>query len=437
MSDQLRDGASILHRLPLVGALVARARAASLSLDGVYLVGGCVRDAVLGAPPGPDIDLAVEGDASAFAHLLAAATGGAVIAEHEFGTATVHIDLGDDGGPVSVDVAGCRTERYAQPGALPTVVLGATIDDDLARRDVAANAVAIALEPASDGSHRIVDPYDGVSDLHDGVLRVLHDASFVDDPTRIFRVARYAGRTGLRVDEHTRTLAMQAVEVGALATISADRTRTELQLVLTEPAWTSLTLLSSWGVTRRLDPRIDDALRPPLLLHAIDEACGGDPDLDRRAWPLRLAVLVRPLGADATGWMRWLGWSGDVRGEVEAHVRLLTAVLERGDELRELANSALYIELGEIDDDSLALAALAIGDDDPQLLQRLVEFAAAAQQTQLTVRGDDVIAAGVPAGPRVGRILGDLFLRSLDGELQGEVDERRALAQLAAVAEGE
>ncbi len=226
------------------------------------------------------------------------------------------------------------------------------------------------------------------------------------------------------MDDATRSLAVEAVAAGALSTISAERTCTELRLVLREPAWNALTLLASWGVVERLDPRLEQAFRPPLLLPAIDDACGDDPDLHRRSWLLRLAALARPLGTDAAGWMRWLGFPADVIATVTAHLQLLTAVLERGTELRALPNSRLYVELGDLSDESLALAALAIADDDPALLDRLVEFATVARSTRLAVRGDDVVAAGVPAGPQVGMILGDLLLRTLDGELHGE--SRRA-----------
>ncbi|MCW2923698.1 MAG: putative poly polymerase, partial [Thermoleophilia bacterium] len=206
--------------------------------------------------------------------------------------------------------------------------------------------------------------------------------------------------------------------------------RAELELVLHERAWEPLTLLDSWGVLERLEPRLEAALRPPLLLPAIDGACGNDPELNHRVWTLRLAVLVRALGDDGAGWMRWLGFPAATVGVVLELAIVLDAVLTRGAELRELPNSELYRDLGEVSDDAFALAALA-ADDDPTLLTRLAAFHAALRSTRLTVRGDDVVAAGVPAGPAVGRILGELFLRTLDGELRGEDDERRALAQLA------
>ncbi len=441
MSDDARpsaltfDGATILQRAPQLQALLERARDSRLSLDGAWIVGGVVRDAILGRDPGRDIDIAVEGAGIAFAHLLASATGGDVASEHTFGTAKVLVPLPDPWGVVQVDVATCRTESYREGGALPTVRPGATIDDDLRRRDVTVNAIAVALASDTEGAHRIVDTQGGREDLDARILRVLHDDSFVDDPTRIFRVARYAGRLGFRVDEHTRALALEAVTGGALGTVSADRVCTELRLMLREPAWDSLTLLSSWGVIERFDPRLEAAFRPPLLLRSIDEACGADPDRNLRAWPLRLAALARPLGSEAPGWMTWLGFPGDVVGPVTDHLRVLDTVLTRGNELRAMPNSQLYVELGDVGDESLALVALAIADTDPSLLEHLVSFAAAAQDAQLTVRGDDVIAAGVPAGPLVGRILGDLFLRTLDGELAGEDDERRALEVLVAEAQ--
>lgn len=425
------DGSGILGRAPRVQALLARLRESNVPLDQAFLVGGAVRDAVLGRDAGPDVDIAVVGDGIAFGRDLAAALGGRLSSEHAFGTSRVVVPLPQPWSELQVDVASSRTETYTEPGALPTVELGAGIDADLARRDVTVNAVAVALAADASGSHAVVDPFGGLADLRARLLRVLHDESFVDDPTRVWRVARYAGRTGLRVEEHTRALAIGAVRDGALATISADRLATELRLVLQEPAWESLTLLASWGVLEQLDPRLDGAFRPPMLLRLLDEACGDDPDRNRRAWPLRLATLALPLGDDAGGWLRWLGMPGEVSESVLGHLRLLRAALERGDELRGMTASQLYLELGDVEDESLALVALAVADRDPALVEQLVGFAATTRSTRLTVRGDDVIAAGVPAGPRVGRILGDLFLRSLDGELRGEGDERRALAEHA------
>ena len=426
----------MLAGAPRVGALLELAQARDVPMDGVWVVGGVVRDALLGAEPtgigGADIDLVVAGDGRSFARRLASATDGDVVAEHDFGTATVLVPLRQPFGVTRVDVASARTETYAAPGALPQVALGASVSQDAARRDVTVNAVAVALVAGSDGTHEVVDPCGGIADIAARRLRVLHDRSFVDDPTRIFRVARYAGRLGFTVDTATRDLVLAAVQEGALATISAQRLRTELDLVLTEPAWASLTLLGSWGVLDQLEPRLDAIFHPPLLIRALDDACDGDPGLNVRAGTLRLAALALGLGDDVEQWLRWLGYDGAVVAEVLDHVHVLRAVLERGTELRSMRNSELYVELGEPREESIALVALAMADDDVELVQRLVDFTQAARDARLTVRGDDVVAAGVPAGPRVGQILGALFLRTLDGELRSEDDERRALAELVA-----
>jgi tRNA nucleotidyltransferase (CCA-adding enzyme) len=419
-------GPLVLERAGAARALIDAATAAGVSLDGAWLVGGAVRDALLARPSTRDLDIAVEGDAHTLASLLAAGLGSDVEARSAFGTATVHVDLGEEHGIVQIDLASCRTERYEEPGALPTVELGASIEDDLPRRDVTVNAIAVSL----DGSARLVAAPRAIDDLQARQLRVLHDRSFVDDPTRIVRVARYAGRLGFAVAEETRALAIDAVAGGALATLSADRLSTELRLVLREPAWEALTLLASWGVVERLDPRLEGAFHPPLLLRSIDAACGDDVELNERAWTLRLAALARPLGEEAGGWMGWLGFPANVVSIAVDHIRVLEAVIARRDELRAMPNSALYLELGEVVDDSIALAALMVGDDDQALLRRLMEFSEALQTTRLTVRGDADVAAGVPRGPLVGRILGVLFLRALDGELPDEAAERAALAEL-------
>ena len=152
--------------------------------EGVYLVGGAVRDLLLGRESF-DVDLAVEGDAIEFARGL----GGEVTAHGRFGTAVVRFPDGRQ-----LDVVTCRRETYAAPAALPDVEAG-TIEDDLARRDFTVNAMAASL--GSDFG-RLVDPHGGRADLENETIRVLHQQSFVDDPTRIFRAVRYESRQSSR-----------------------------------------------------------------------------------------------------------------------------------------------------------------------------------------------------------------------------------------------
>ena len=161
---------------------------------GVHAVGGAVRDVLLGRTP-RELDLVVEGDAVEVARRAAERTGGTLTVHDRFGTATVQAD------GFAFDLAGARRERYPRPGALPEVELGATLRDDLERRDFTVNAMAIGL---ADGA---LTTWAGArDDLAAGVLRVLHAGSFVDDPTRMLRLVRYAARLGFRPDPQTDAL---------------------------------------------------------------------------------------------------------------------------------------------------------------------------------------------------------------------------------------
>jgi tRNA nucleotidyltransferase (CCA-adding enzyme) len=220
-----RDAGSIA---PLLGPL---ARAARTAERGAYLVGGAVRDLLLRRPP-VDVDLALEGPASAvagFISVLCAETGWSVEARHDrFGTATLR---GPDGR--RVDVAATREEHYPHPGALPVVKAGAPIARDLARRDFTIHAMAYRLAgPGIDGM--LLDPFGGERDLERQNLRLLHEASLADDPTRVFRAARYAARLGFGLDQDFAAAVRRGVESGAFQRISGDRLRRAIQEVLSE-----------------------------------------------------------------------------------------------------------------------------------------------------------------------------------------------------------
>lgn len=237
-------------RVKLLDALPAAARATVASIaahgaPGVYAVGGSVRDAVLGRPL-VDIDLVTERDAIDIAR--SAAPGARITVHARFLTASVVVD------GWRIDIATSRSERYPAPGALPRVA-GAPIEADLRRRDFSVNAMALRL----DGDAELLDPCGGAADLAAGVIRVLHDRSFVDDATRVYRALRYAGRLGFRIDATTEALLRDGA--GYLDTIGGERLRREIELVLREPvAGTVLSACESAGVLRAThrDLRWDD-----------------------------------------------------------------------------------------------------------------------------------------------------------------------------------
>ena len=223
----LRDELARLERLaPVFEAVVA----VSEPFDGVYLVGGTVRDILLGEKSF-DVDIAVEGDAIAFGRALAKALDGRIQPHEKFGTAVVLYGNGE-----RVDVVTARTEFYDAPAALPTVE-HASIREDLFRRDFTINAMAASLKGEDFG--RLVDPFEGRRDLQAGTIRVLHNLSFIDDPTRIFRAIRYENRYGFRMDEHTARLARGCVEMGLVGDLSSARLRDEPTALLEEGSSTT------------------------------------------------------------------------------------------------------------------------------------------------------------------------------------------------------
>ena len=194
--------AHIGRRDARIGAVAESARRNGIANIGI--VGGYVRDALLGGEP-RDLDVVVEGLTPGFVHDLAVQLGGIVEKASEFGTYSIALQDGED-----VDVATARTETYEKPAALPTVTPG-SFGEDMARRDFSVNAMAIRVEPA-DGALSLYDPVGGMADLENGTIRVLHEDSFADDPTRIFRAVRYAVRLDFSIEPQTGSLMDEAIE---------------------------------------------------------------------------------------------------------------------------------------------------------------------------------------------------------------------------------
>lgn len=236
-----------MSRLPLPGRIPTSAKgwlarlgrlAVSRGLA-AYAVGGCVRDWMLGRSGVVDIDVVVERDGIAFAQALAAELGAPVTAHQQFGTATVTLARG-----VRLDVATCRKESYARPGAYPSVERG-TLHDDLFRRDFTINAMALALSPARFGER--IDPFGGARDLSARRLRILHPRSFLDDPSRILRAARLAPRFRFRLEPSTRRALRAALAARMLERLNRGRVRKELGRLLDEPDPVAcLDLLGRW-----------------------------------------------------------------------------------------------------------------------------------------------------------------------------------------------
>jgi tRNA nucleotidyltransferase (CCA-adding enzyme) len=218
---------SLIEKLgvPVVEILEAAGREAQRLGFKAFLVGGLIRDLYLGKD-NMDVDLVIEGDGIEFARIFAQRYRAELRFYERFGTATLTFPAG-----FKIDVATARVETYDRPAALPRVRPG-RIEDDLYRRDFTINAMAIALSPITFGA--IMDPFGGRADLKEKKIRVLHDRSFIDDPTRIFRALRFEGRLGFRMDESTQKLMQDALASGMLDRLEDYRITTELTLILQE-----------------------------------------------------------------------------------------------------------------------------------------------------------------------------------------------------------
>jgi len=203
-----------------------------------FLVGGPVRDVLLGRHDVVDIDLTLEDGASTLARAIAKKINGRLRSFPQFLTYKITAD-----GLPEIDIATARKERYRSPGAMPTVTAG-RLKDDLLRRDFSINAMAMDLTTGE-----LHDPSGGERDLAAMAVRVLHDQSFLDDPTRIFRAVRLATRLGFSLEAHTARLLDRAVAEGALASIARERIWRELFLAFEEEsAPNAIAALSAAGV---------------------------------------------------------------------------------------------------------------------------------------------------------------------------------------------
>ena len=279
-------------------------------------------------------------------------------------------------GDVKIDVAQTRSESYPAPGALPEV-RPATIAEDLARRDFTVNAMAFPLS----GERELLDPHHGLDDLRAGLLRILHEGSFVDDPTRALRAARYTARFGFELEPDTETLLRET----DLTTVSEDRIGKELAHIAGEadPA-AALRLIVEWGVLPSLDP--------------------GAPD--------RVAEVARL--ASAAPWSDW----------VDRELAVTLAIVRPLPQIRELASAtperpSEAVRLAATWDPAQLLVARALG------AEWLDRYAADWRHVRLAITGEDLLSAGISEGPGLGRGLEAALSGKLDGEISGWDEELR------------
>jgi tRNA nucleotidyltransferase (CCA-adding enzyme) len=432
-------------------AAVARL-AAELGLE-VFLVGGTVRDLLLGRS-GPDLDFVTVGDATPLAAAAARELGGRLVRHPAFLTADVV-----DGAGGQLDFATARRETYREMAALP-VVEPAGLDADLRRRDFTINAMALRLAlpgPAAApplDPEGIVDPHGGRRDVEAGALRVLHDRSFLDDPTRVLRGVRFELRLGFRFTPETETLARRALAEGAFARLTGGRLRHEVQLLLaeeTEPADPRPAGLAGAAesvprplavLDRLADLGLLAAIHPRLTLDAAARA-----RLNRVARELAWYRSAGCTGPPVRAWLLWLmalsaGLQDGERGEVATRLMLageeLSLVSGFGGRLAaarpRLAAGARPHQVDEALARLTGEELLLLGAEGGETLAWVRRYLSELRPLALAIRGADLEASGVPRGPAIGDALRATRRARLDGTIGREGELAFALARIGASA---
>jgi tRNA nucleotidyltransferase (CCA-adding enzyme) len=398
--------AQLLLSLPAAAQDAVARVVAERGSGSAYAVGGAVRDLLLARRLG-DIDLVTEDDAIGVA--TRAFAGAKVTAHARFRTASTIV------AGTRIDIATSRSETYARPGGLPRTA-PAPIDQDLRRRDFSMNAIALRL----DGDAVLLDPCGGQSDVKANLIRVLHDGSFVDDPTRIFRALRYAARFGFALEAHTAMLLRR--DAGYIGMVGGERVRRELTLMLAEgnggpalEACQATSVLRSTHGVLHWDPSKSRALveRPATDVPRV---------------PFGFALLASHVtAADADGVCARLR----LPRHEDAAVRGMAAMAPLTDILRrpEAKPSGVVVLLDRIP--TASVAAYAATAPDAIARQLALRYLDEWRHVRSILTGRDLQDLGVPAGPQVQRGLQLIRAARLDGWAGGRDDEQALALRFA------
>ena len=383
----------------------------------VYCVGGFVRDLLLKVR-NFDVDLVVEGDGISFAVKLAEELGGRARLHERFRTAVVLLPNG-----FKIDVATARTEYYEFPAALPRVEKS-SIKEDMYRRDFTINTMAICLN--ADRYGEMIDYFGGQRDLEDGLIRILYNLSFVEDPTRIIRAIRFEARFKFRIEPDTLHLARSAVQRRLLKQLSYQRIRQELLLILEEkdpvPA---LRRMEEIGVWQYVLPEVmmNDKMR--YTLRRVPRVLGwlAERELDRkvRPWVVYMEVLCSSLDRS-----KLLAVVNRFHFDREAK-RSLIMIQEMMDLARDfqqqekMSFSRLDLLLRGYSMENVVFFLLCL--DQEWAWEKAVRYLELAQDVRVALNGHDLKRMGIPPGPVYKEILERLRAARLDGQAASYQDE--------------
>ena len=398
----------------------------------LYLVGGVLRDMLL-ERGSVDLDFVLECEAAQFARGLQKRYGGQVQAHKPFGTVkwSLSAESADRLGlplvdlPGHIDFARARSESYAQPAALPITKPG-SIEDDLGRRDFSVNALALCLSPKAQYG-QLLDVCGGLDDLRNRHIRVLHERSFVDDPTRILRALRLATRLNFELDAQTADWLRAALPM--LGQVSGARLRNEIELILAEkPAGDILLRLQDLGALSEIQP----GFRLPLrLVDDLRRAEKPQPAWWSEAQDTRVLRWCLLLGCLEEDVARSIAMRLDLNRRQIDSVSATCRIMAMADELAEPERrpSEIVPRLEKLPPVALYAAWLLLPDS-PAAQERLRLTAQRWRTIRPCTTGHDLRALGLPPGPHYKQILERLRSAWIDGDVQSCAAEQALLRHL-------
>jgi tRNA nucleotidyltransferase (CCA-adding enzyme) len=383
-----------------------------------YAVGGFVRDLLLNVP-NFDLDYVIEGSAQKLAHRLLELYPNKLemAATHDrFQTATL-VYRSENAVEREVDLSTARTEFYEFPAALPEVE-ASKLEQDLLRRDFTINALAVCVNPNRFGN--LTDHFNGLQDLERKIVRILHPFSFIEDPTRMVRAARFAGRLGFHLDAKTKEQARRASQMGIFDDLGGVRIKAELKMILESPhRLRALNLLAEQsGNLCYLDSRLEygDGVRKTIrraerLLgrYSVDEP-----------WVVYLGALLSELPPErVSGVLERLMLTNHQKEVIESGLELHRFMPSS---IGEMKRSELYDMMHGRAREALAIAAAA-GEVGTDLRRSIKLYLEELADTKLDITGADLIASGFKPGPKIGEALKHVMAERLDGQVSGREQE--------------
>jgi len=389
-----------------------------------YAVGGFVRDLLISVE-NFDLDVVVEGDGIRFAYAIAKKYGARVRPHHKFGTAVVIIP-----GGLKFDVATARTEYYEYPAALPTVELG-SIKKDLYRRDFTVNALAIRINEKGFGE--LMDFFGGQRDLKDKAIRVLHNLSLIEDPTRAFRAIRFEVRMGFTISKHTQELIKSAVKMDLFHRLAGGRVYSELRLIFKETApLSALKRMEDFGLLRFIHPKFKVTKEMESIFSSISETLAWFKllflDMESDSWLVYFMGLFDPLTEKEAAELA-------ARLTVpERHVKKLHTAKREGKRILgefyrqpDITPYQVYLLLSVLPVEALLymMAKTKTASSKKHVSMYLTQY----RDVQTDLTGDDLLEMGLQPGPHFKKLLASLLEAKMNGVLTNRAEEERFIKE--------